>query len=124
MFESDCRVCEKEVTSTSKAVACEKCNDWFHVWCVGLRGVNMKVLRCKNLLFLCTPCLYALKSEWDTSLDEGNKGNNKPEEGNEREGVHTPSQTEETEIIKEEGMLLNTTGRPFLLNNYLKPNIT
>lgn len=95
MFNSDCMTCAKEVTEGSKAIGCERCDDWFHVDCVGLRDTNMKTLKCKNLIFLCKKCLAVTKKEW--------KAHRKIEEENERKQKESSegTETQETVVNKE-----------------------
>ena len=66
MFNTDCGKCRREVTRRTRWLACEKCSDWYHLECVGLKGVNEKIIRSKNLLFVCDECLARLKQEWET----------------------------------------------------------
>ena len=65
MHGSDCGKCKREVNRRSKKwISCERCDDWYHMDCVGLGRVNERDLRCKNLLFLCDECLPKTKEEW------------------------------------------------------------
>ena len=55
------------MTYRSKGIACERCEEWFHVECAvmrGLRDSHMKMLKNKNLLFVCNACLKTVKLEW------------------------------------------------------------
>ncbi|MPC39626.1 hypothetical protein E2C01_033170 [Portunus trituberculatus] len=59
MFNSDSKKCKEEVTRRCREVACERCYDWYHVECVGLKGAVDRVLKNRNLLFLCSGCFLS-----------------------------------------------------------------
>lgn len=60
MLSSDCRKCQRKVTAWSKGMNCERCDDWYRVGCVVVKEVvkhkHMKVLRVKNIWFMCDVC--------------------------------------------------------------------
>ncbi|XP_050705033.1 axoneme-associated protein mst101(1)-like [Eriocheir sinensis] len=68
MFSSDCAKCQKEVTAWSKGVSCERCDDWYHVGCMVVKGAvkpeHMKILKCKNIWFVCETCQERTRREW------------------------------------------------------------
>lgn len=64
-FSSDCKVCKKEVKESDSSVACNRCQDWYHLECVdlGLSGEGeaegMKVLMNSNIFWFCPSCIKA-----------------------------------------------------------------
>lgn len=94
MFNSDCAVCKQEVKEGSKAIGCERCDDWFHMDCVGLRDVNTRALKCKNLVFLCKKCLANTKREWRTQRKTEEESKRKKEK---KEDTDIPEVSENKE---------------------------
>ena len=58
---SDCSVCKKEVKAKDKGVACIRCDDWYHIKCIGLTDAIYKGLAKDNLLWSCNDCLGTVK---------------------------------------------------------------
>ena len=87
MFSNDCNKCRQEMTQWAKAVACQKCNDWYHLKCIGLQSVSYKVLNCRNLLFLCDACVTRVEEgDWEdltVRSEVGGSNTEEPVEGKE-----------------------------------------
>lgn len=56
MFDSDCKMCKKEVEENDKGVACEFCDNWFHIDCVGINDDVYKALNDVCLFWFCADC--------------------------------------------------------------------
>lgn len=83
MAVSNCGVCKGDVSIRSGGVACERCEGWYHMPCVGL-STNIKCLKNKNLVYLCSPCLERSRLEWKGEAER-----------NEDRGVQTESEAVE-----------------------------
>ena len=57
---SECLVCKDAVTTHTNGVACEVCEEWAHLICLGFKEVP-KMLTHKNFLFMCDACLRATR---------------------------------------------------------------
>ena len=44
MYDSDCKVCKKEVKRGDKGIECQLCDDWYHTKCVGISSAVYKEL--------------------------------------------------------------------------------
>ena len=105
MFSNDCNKCRQEVKQWIKAVACQKCDDWYLLKCVGLQSVSYKVLKCRNLLFPCDECVTRVEEgDWEAltvrSEVEGSDME-EPEEG--KEEVTTGNVAGSVSSTREEG---------------------
>ncbi len=57
------------MTTTCSGVECEVCDLWFHTACVGLNA-SIKMLRHKNIMFLCDKCLDVAKEKLKTRKED------------------------------------------------------
>lgn len=54
MFHNDCGKCKREVKDLG--LGCERCNDWYHIKCVGVSEYALEYLSDSGLLWLCGSC--------------------------------------------------------------------
>lgn len=59
----DCGVCGEALTVRVSAVACEGCEVWYHMACVGFKS-NTKALVNDNLMYFCDPCKEVTRNMW------------------------------------------------------------
>ena len=55
-FDSDCRVCRREVRKRDRAVGCSRCDAWFHISCVGVSPLLYRGLSLDSIFWVCTHC--------------------------------------------------------------------
>ena len=80
MLSNDCMQCKTKVGRRSRAVSCERCCDWYHVACVGLKDVSARTLGHNNLVFMCDQCLDMMREEWRTEDSQGHEDEEDEEE--------------------------------------------
>ncbi len=61
--------CKRIVTTRCSGVECEMCELWFYTACVGL-SASTKMLRHKNIMFLCDKCLHVAKEKLKTRKED------------------------------------------------------
>ena len=84
--------------------ACQKCDDWYHLKCVGLQSVSYKVLKCRNLLFLCDECVTSVeKGDWEALTVRRSVGGSDMEEHVEGKKVTTGNGAGSVPSTSEEG---------------------
>lgn len=51
-----CGACKTPVTNDQKAVLCEECDTWFHIYCQGIPSANYSKLDNSNVVWACLRC--------------------------------------------------------------------
>lgn len=55
-YDSDCKVCKKEVRKNDRSVECSKCKDWYHIQCVGISVLLFRGLSKDSIYWSCRKC--------------------------------------------------------------------
>ena len=55
-FDSDCKVCRKEVRQGDRAIGCSRCDAWYHIFCVGISPILYRGLELESIYWICKDC--------------------------------------------------------------------